>query len=51
MIVIAHKNRTEALSSFLIALMVSQVSSALSANVVCEEYHPCYMGTLLPAFN
>ena len=51
MIVIVHKNRTEALSSFLIALMVSQVSSALSANVVCEEYHPCYMGTLLPAFN
>ena len=51
MIVIVHKNRTGALSSFLIALMVSQFSSVLSATVICEEYHLCHMGTLLPAFN
>ena len=51
MIAIVHKNRTGALSSFLIALMVSQVLSVLSATVICEEYHSCHVGILLPAFN
>ena len=32
-------------------LLVPQVSPVLSTTVICGGYHPCYMGSLLPAFD
>ena len=35
----------------LMALLVPQASLVLSTTVICGGYHPCRMGSLLPAFN
>ena len=50
-----HKNiytrGAETASLPLMALLVHQASPVLFTTVICGGYHPCHMGSLLPAFN
>ena len=43
--------RAETPSLPLMAMLVPQPSPVLSTTVICGGYHPCHMGSLLPAFN
>ena len=46
-----YKGRAETPSLPLMPLLVPQASPILSITVIYGGYHPCHMGSLLPAFN